>query len=179
MKTIKNILLMLAAAAALNGCENYSETEIEYSPIFPLSGEWRIRVTDADVDTLVTKTMYTFATYNTADNVATQMWIRTTSSMAGGVGALGAVRGKVSCDVAGLSFSGADVENLAGTAALANTSFSISEGKVTRDALTMPSQAKADKISFKLTSMHKPGKTYLLEGYRRTMWPEDETVLNF
>jgi hypothetical protein len=196
MKKLRNILLMMAVAAAA-GCENYSDTEVGYSTIFPLSGEWRVRVKNVQTNALLTQTMYTFGTYNTADNSSDIMWLRTTSSMAGGVGAL---RGKVSCNVGALTFSveASDNNNLApvqmyylivggdtiSTHTINNT-FSVSDGKVERNAIDMPSGVSADKISFRLTVRRDTTDrgtfegTYLMEGYRRTFWGEDESFIAF
>lgn len=172
MKTYKLIFILLFFVSWA-GCENYPDSDIEYSPIFPLSGEWRIRVTDASTGTLVTNTMYTFGTYNTSDNDKDQMWIRTTSSMAGGLGTL---RGKITCNVADLSFSASNISDISVTS---ETTFTITEGKVTLDAITMPSGAIADKISFKYTTGKVSGKTFLMEGYRRTLWEDDESYREF
>jgi hypothetical protein len=43
----------------------------------------------------------------------------------------------------------------------------------------MPSGVSSDRISFKLSSTKSPGITYLVEGYRRTRWNEDETFITF
>lgn len=172
MKTFKIIFFALVSLVAVSACENYSDTPVEYSPIYPLSGEWRIKITDLSTNTLVTQTMYTFGTYNTSDNTNNEMWIRTTSSMAGGLGTL---RGKISCDVPGLTFGATNAADISATGA----TFSITEGKIILDAVTMPSGVKADKISFNLTTSKVAGKTFLFEGYRRTLWPEDETFRDF
>ncbi len=172
MKAIK-ILLILFSLAAFAGCENYPEINVEHTAIYPLSGEWRIRVTDLSTNTLVTNTMYTFGTYNTTDNKADQMWIRTTSAMAGSIGTL---RGKISCNVADMSFGGTDITDVSVTT---GATFSITEGKITLNAIDMPSGVKADKISFKLTTSKVAGKTFLFEGYRRTLWGEDESYRTF
>ncbi|GHT69650.1 hypothetical protein FACS189452_10410 [Bacteroidia bacterium] len=172
-KILKTFALLLAVTALVGSCENYTDEEIGYTPVFAVSGEWRIRVTDFDADTLVTTTMYTFGTYNTADNSTSEIWIRTTSSMAGGLGAL---RGKISCGLSDLTFGATNANDIS---VAAGATFSITEGKITKDALSMPSGVKADKISFKYTTSKKPGKTYLFEGYRRTMWPEDDSFRTF
>jgi hypothetical protein len=92
--------------------------------------------------------------------------------MAGGLGAL---RGKISCNLSETTFGATNADDISA----AGATFSITEGKITRDALSMPSGVKADKISFKYATSKKPGKTYLFEGYRRTMWTEDESFRDF
>jgi hypothetical protein len=169
MKAIK-LIIILFSLAVVNSCENYNDNPIEYSPIFPVSGEWRIRVTNTTTSAVVG--MYTFSTYNTSDNSSTEMWIRTTSNMGGGLGTL---RGKITCDVPNLSFSATDVRDISH----ASATFSITDAKITPNEISMPSGVKADKISFRLTTSKVPGTTYLFEGYRRTLWPEDEAFTSF
>ena len=177
MRSIKILFALFSSVVLFTACENYSDTPVEYSPIFPLSGEWRVRVTDLGPDTLLKTTtgavaMYTFGTYNTSDNQTDVMWIRTTTAM---VSNLGTLRGKISCDVSGLSFSGTNVEDISAAAA----TFTVTEGKVILNAISMPSGVKADKISFRLTSTKTGNRDFLFEGYRRTLWNEDETYYEF
>ncbi len=173
MRFIKSILFMVMSLFILSGCETYSDPTVEYGPIFPLSGEWRVRVKDAQADTLMTKSMYVVGTYNTANNDTDQMWIRVTTNMVGGIGTL---RGKIACDVPGLTFS---ATNAADASVTTGATFSITEAKITLKAITMPSGEVADKIAFKYTTSKLPGRVFLFEGYRRTLWPEDETYLTF
>ncbi|MDR3218433.1 MAG: hypothetical protein LBU22_05545 [Dysgonamonadaceae bacterium] len=178
MKSIKILLVLFSLGVMFTACENYSDTPVEYSPIFPLSGEWRVRITDESTGDLLKTTagavaIYVFGTYNTSDNKANEMWIRTTSSMVGGLGAL---RGKISCDVPGLSFGGTNVSDISVTT---GATFSITDGKVSLNAITMPSGVTADKISFRLTTSKVAGKTFLFEGFRRTLWNEDESYSSF
>jgi len=43
----------------------------------------------------------------------------------------------------------------------------------------MPSGVTADRIKFKLAKTRSSGVTYLVEGYRRTRWNEDESFITF
>ena len=174
MKAFK-IMMLLFTLISISGCENYSGSSIEYSPIFPICGEWRVRITDTSTGQLVTNTVYTMSTYNTTDNDVDKMWIRVTSAMAGG---LGTVRGKISCDVNSLSFSGTNVPDVS-VVAPAVATFSVTEGKITLNALDMPSGVKADKISFKYTTTKVAGKTFLFEGFRQTLWPDDQSYNSY
>ena len=177
MKTFNKLFLLLFSLVVISSCENYTDNPIEYSPIFPVSGEWRCRITDVATGNLVVTgtatTVYSFATYNTSDNSSTEMWIRTTTNIGGGLGTL---RGKVSCDVPNLTFSAA-----ATTRDISHTSatFSITDAKITREAISMPSGVKADKISFTYTTSKVPGSTFLIEGFRQTLWEEDLTFNTF
>jgi hypothetical protein len=179
---IKSFVLLCVFAATLISCETYQDPEVEYSPIYPLSGEWRVRITNVNTNALVSSSMYTFGTYNTTDNSTTQMWIRTTSNVPTfhPTSTLRTLKSKISCDVAGLSFSTTSiVQNLGVTTNAVIDTITITEGKITLGDVTMPSKVKSDRIRFKLTKTKSPGVTYLVEGYRRTRWQEDESFITF
>jgi hypothetical protein len=174
MKAFK-IIMLLFTLILINSCENYTDSSIDYSPIYPMCGEWRVRITDTSTGQLVTSTVYTLNTYNTTKNDVDSMWIRVTSSMAGGLGTL---RGKISCDVKGLNFSGANVPDIS-VIAPATATFNITDGKITLNAIDMPSGVKADKLSFKYTTTKVGGKTFLFEGFRQTLWPSDQNYNSY
>ena len=141
---------------------------------------------------LSTTAMYTFDTYNTSDNLTNQMWMRCTSSIPT-FSAVSTIpksfKAKISCDAAALSFSTTGITQNLNVAASTSwpaypvnaiiDSITITEGKITLNSVTMPSLVKSDRISFKLAKTKVPGVTYLVEGYRRTRWNEDETFITF
>jgi hypothetical protein len=176
---IKSFILLCVLSATLVSCETYSDPKVDYSPIYPLSGEWRVRITNLNTSALVvtgTSSMYTLGTYNTSDNSATQMWIRATTS----ISAIGTVKAKISCDVPSLSFTTTGVvQNLNVTTNAVIDTVTITDAKITLSSVSMPSGVKSDRIYFKFKKTKVPGVTYLVEGYRRTRWNEDETVVNF
>jgi hypothetical protein len=182
---IKSILLFCVLAVSLTSCETYSDPKVETSPIYPLSGEWRVRIRNLKADTLVNKNaLYTFGTFNTSDNVSNQMWVRTTSSIPTFIttgSTPKTVLSKITCDVPSLSFSTTGVvQNLNTTTAAVLDTIVITEGKVTLNSVLMKSGVMSDRISFKLAkSKVAGGVTFLVEGYRRTRWAEDETILDF
>ena len=177
MKAFK-IIMLLFTLIGISSCENYSNNPIDYSPIYPICGEWRVRIKEIGPDTLLKTAagavaIYTFNTYNTSDNRVDSMWIRTTSAM---VSSLGTMRGKILCDVPNLSFSGTDVTDIS---VATGAKFSVTEGKLTLNAIDMPSGVKADKISFKYTTTKVAGKTFLIEGFRQTLWPADQNFTGY
>ena len=178
---IKSLILFIVLSATFIGCETYSDPKVEYSPIYPLSGEWRVRITNLNTGALVANSMYTLGTYNTADNAENQMWIRTTSNIPTfSPATVRTLKAKISCDVQSLSFSTTAVtQNLNVTTNAVLDTIVITEGKITLNSVTMPSKVTADRIFFKLTKTKSPGVIYSVEGYRRTRWAEDETVINF
>ncbi|GAT61835.1 lipid-binding putative hydrolase [Paludibacter jiangxiensis] len=180
---IRSLILLCVFAATFVSCETYSDPKVDYSPIYPLSGEWRVRIRNTNADTLVSKTsMYTLGTYNTSDNSTTQMWLRTTSNIPTfhPTSTLRTLKSKISCDVTGLSFSTTGIiQNLNVTTNAVIDTITITEGKVTLNSVSMPSGVMSDRISFKLKKSKSPGVTYLVDGYRRTRWNEDETFITF
>jgi len=190
---IKSIFLFCVFAVSFMSCETYSDPKAEYSPIYPLSGEWTVRITNLNTGSLVSTSMYTLGTYNTSDNVANQMWLRFTSNIptfSPDASIPKTVMSKISCDVAGLSFSTtAGTQNLNVAADKTNwpaypvnaviDTITITEAKVTLNSVVMPSKVTADRISFKLSKTKAPGVVFLVEGYRSTRWAEDENVIDF
>ncbi len=190
---IKSIFLFCVFAVSFMSCETYSDPKAEYSPIYPLSGEWRVRITNLNTGSLVSTSMYTLGTYNTSDNVANQMWLRFTSNIptfSPDASIPKTVMSKISCDVVGLSFSTTTgTQNLNVAADKTNwpaypvnaviDTITVTEAKVTLNSVVMPSKVTADRISFKLSKTKAPGVVFLVEGYRRTRWAEDESVINF
>jgi hypothetical protein len=182
---IKSIFLFCVLAVSLTSCETYSDPKVEYSPVYPLSGEWRVRIRNLKADTLVNKAaMYTFGTFNTSDNATNQIWVRTTSAIPTFIttgSTPKTILSKITCDVPSLSFSTTGiVQNINTTTAAVLDTITITEGKVTLSSVLMPSGVMSDRISFKITkSKVSGGVTFLVDGYRRTRWAEDETFIAF
>ena len=94
MKKIYKLLAVLLAIVTFSSCETYGDYDVEYSPIYPLSGEWIVNIYDANGQLLPDAEGYTCNTYNTADNVADKMWVKmSTASTTWGI------LGKVNCNV--------------------------------------------------------------------------------
>jgi hypothetical protein len=178
---IKSFLLLCVISATFASCETYKDPKVDYSPVYPLSGEWRVRITDLSTNALVAQSMYTLGTYNTQNNDNNLMWIRTTSNVPlFSTASVKTLKAKVSCDVPSLSFNtNGVVQNLNVTTNAVIDTVVVTEGKVVLNSVSMPSGVKADRISFKITKTKAPGKTFFVEGYRRTRWNEDETVIDF
>lgn len=182
MKIVRNIIIALTLLVAVS-CETYDDYKVEYTPIAPLAGEWIVTFTDLSVTPNVKSNIFVLSTYNTADNSSTQMWVRCLNhNLLGGTPPTGKFAGKISCNVPALTFSGADVDNYY-VRTLTTTkptdiipTFTITEGSVVKDGFETITKGKADKISFKMTDSRVNGKTYLVEGFRRTRWLADEGI---
>ena len=167
MKKVKNIILLCTVIFALASCETYKDPVIEYSPVFPLSGEWIVRyINPATSDTTAFGTL---TVTNTATNSATEIWVRKTGTTAGG-----AFTVKATCDVPSLTFSVTNGTNTVLSKGVSVGTCTITQGLVTLNGWNTNSGYKSDKITFKLEDSRKPGVVYNAEGYRRTGWYDDE-----
>jgi hypothetical protein len=170
MKANFKIAIFCLLLVAASGCETYKDYEIEYSPIYPLCGEWLVRFTDTSVTPNVTSGLIVMSTFNTADNSTNQMWIRATSTSSSYIGRFD---GKISCNVAGKSFSGENVLNTFYTTT-PKPAFTVTEGIIVMDGYDTATGGKSDKITFTITDTRKAGKVYKVTGFRRTRWLDDE-----
>jgi len=122
-----------------------------------LSGDWYVKVNGAG-------NYATAYTYNTSDNSSTQMWIQSTG-IKSGTKALG-VKGKVSVNVTGQTFSGTGITNVNAATSTAIPTFAIANGKIVSNGTVGPqSKTPTDLISFDLIIS---GVTYKIEGYHKT-----------
>ncbi|MBP1631480.1 MAG: hypothetical protein H6Q15_2373 [Bacteroidetes bacterium] len=159
-RIIQFILVLCIAVTGLSSCETYSEDyDQDFSPIFPLCGEWRVDIFDAATNVKVIRT--SIYTYDTADKSSTSMWLWVNNATFG-------TKCKITCDPVAKTFSGTDVTNK-----LYLGLNSVTGGKVTVNGSTTPSGGKSDSIDFTYYSSIS-NKTYRISGYRRTAWPEDE-----
>lgn len=167
MKLIKYIFLLFALLT-LNGCNSEDLSyNIDYTPIHPLGGQYVVTISK---DGKALQQIYCTIS-NTTNNDTDKCWIRIGSyATAGAIG----INGKINCNVENLTFSGSDIENLAGNVASSTETFTITDGKLVLNGATAPSGTTADKLTFTYTTTKDPGVTYSVEGYRYTGWPEDD-----
>lgn len=170
MRIINKITIICFFLVFASGCETYKDYEIEYSPVYPLCGEWLVRFTETSVTPNVTSGLIVMSTFNTADNSTNRMWIRTTSTSSAYTGRFD---GKIDCNVEGKSFNGENVQNTYYTTSPVPT-FTITEGIIIIDGYDTATGGKSDKITFTMTDTRKAGKVYKVTGFRRTRWLDDE-----
>lgn len=162
MKHIYKYFLGLLALGAV-ACKK-EQPDVEYSPIFPISGEWHVHLYNED-GTNVNANLYSFSTYNTSNNDSDIAWMKL-STVAQPFGVLA----KVKVDVPNKSFVAGEYVN---TLAVSNKSINLVEGKILLNASPQPSKVVADSIFVKYKTGVN-GKTYVVKGHRRTQWPEDQ-----
>ncbi|HAN13364.1 lipid-binding protein [Phocaeicola plebeius] len=175
MKKLRYIYMLLSCLWILTACNSEDLSyDIEYTPIHPLGGQYTVSVSRNGA--VVAEHVDCFLA-NTSDYDKDKCWIRigayNSTNTPGDAAKSYFINGKISCSVPELSFSGADVMNLAGNVASSEETFTVDDGKLELNGATAPSGTIADKISFTYTTTVDPGATYTVEGYRYTGWTED------
>ena len=172
MKKFIYIFTMLFAVV-FSACNSEDlDYDIEYTPIHPMGGQYRISIVDeAGATVSVPSSIYCYLS-NTSDNATDKCWIRignyNTSAKTDY-----SINGKIACDVESLTFSGTAM-NLAGNVASSDENFTVANGKIELNGAAAPSGTVCDKISFTFTRENFPGKTYTVTGYRYTGWTETD-----
>jgi len=155
----KIFYIMLLGVMVITSCKK--EAEIGGTAVKDMSGEWFLRYSDDGGETWSDYTH--FSTYNTASNSTSEMWLDDLETF-------WQMKGKVSVDFTNKTFSGTDIENQ-----YYDSQFTIMDGKVLKGAATAPaSGAKTDSLYFKATFSDDPGAEYILAGYKKTGFLEDE-----
>ena len=114
-------------------------------------------------------TYFSFSTYNTSANSATEMWFTDNGSFWSNAGP---VKGKVNVNMSNQTFSVQNTPNI--TPALPIT-FSIRNGKIIPNGTKGPvSKNPTDSIYFEAEFSDDPGTTYILKGYKRTGFAQDD-----
>ena len=163
MKNHKILILLLAVVLASFNISCKKDQEIGGTAMQKMSGDWYVTINGDEENG-----HFSLFTYNTSDNSSTQMWLH--SDRLRDEGVLIAMKGKISADVNGMTFSGTNIANI-GLSGTANPTFSIANGKVVTNGTVGPvSNTPTDLISFDLTI---GGVTYKIEGYHKTGFVED------
>ena len=172
MKKFTYIFFMLFAVV-FSACNSEDfEYDIEYTPIHPIGGQYRVSIVDeTGAEVKLSSSMYCYLS-NTSDNATDKCWIRIGNYNTSAKNAY-SINGKIACDVKSLTFSGTAM-NLAGNVTSSNENFTVSNGKIELKGATAPSGTVCDKIRFTFTRDNFPGKTYTVTGYRYTGWTETD-----
>lgn len=153
-------LLFSVLAFALTSCNN--ETEPGGTAVEKMAGEWVVKSEGVN-----NGKWFTVRTYNTASNVATEMWLEDK-------GLNYKIRVAVSYDARTFATAEAVSNTIASKEnAPAPAKIKISEGKVQEGAYETPGGHISDKISF---TVEADGQTYKVEGFRRTGFAEDNVI---
>ena len=157
MKPINYLLVLMFAMVTFVSCDTYGDYEQEFAPIYPLSGQYYVKVLDENNEELVISTIedddesynvygtYLYL-YNTADNDKDKLWIK----LPNGNKFQSGILGKISCNVEELTFNGT-AGNMVADGTTPVGEFTVTSGKVTLESVTTPTNGKADGIEVKYT----------------------------
>ncbi len=165
-------LILVCAGFLLASCD---KDDIGGTATEALAGEWRVTVDAVDDDgNVVYEDFFGLGTthlntYNTAANVATQMYVDD-------LGYFWSYKVKVNCDVNAMTFSGEEVYN----EYYDDCYVTIEDGKVMTKAATNPHGTASDSIVFYVSFSDDPYPYYYgyakykVSGYRYTGFVSDD-----
>ena len=165
------LLLSISSCSKLYEMNQQDEPEIEYSVVWPMSGEWYVnyRFDDGDGnigDWYSVGTVPLF-TYNTAAEDINKMWISD-------AGNFWTYTVKTPLNLDAKTFSGTDLVSTADYDGLYDIKINITNGKVIKDGGISTSGVVTDSIYFEIEYEDDPGTIYQCSGVRRTGFLEDE-----
>jgi hypothetical protein len=174
----RNIYSILITVLMLSmiACDTMKEPKEEYSPTFPLSGEWWVTYKIDGKDSLLLGHSKLLVS-NTSANVSTEILLNTSNRLFG-------FAFKSSSDIGAKTFSVTNSVNLTDSSVFKLpvyfNSFSIENGKVLLDAGHSLTGIVTDSIYFELipSLASKAGLNastkIVVSGVRRTMFPDDD-----
>ncbi|MCK9206979.1 MAG: hypothetical protein M0P66_07705, partial [Salinivirgaceae bacterium] len=163
----------VSSCSLLHDWNQQEEPEIEYSPVWPLSGEWWVvyRFDDGSgvVDDYYGVGHTLLFTYNTANNDVDQLWISDGGNIDVDHANFWSFCVKSPCNVGTKSFAGADLVSTAdGGGVPYDITVNVTNGKVIQDGGISPSGVVCDSIYFELEFQDDPGTIYQCSGIRKT-----------
>lgn len=175
------IIASLVLFISLTGCTKLykmnqpEEPEIEYSAVWPMSGEWYVTYKFDDgagnIDDWYGVGYVPLFTYNTADESKTEFWISGNMDAAN----FWSYCVKSSLNLETLTFNGSELVSTGDwEGAPYDIKVNITNGKVIEDGGTSKSGVVVDSIYFEIEFEDDPGRIYQCSGHRRTGFLEDE-----
>ena len=178
-KSLYSIFALVAMLIAFTSCE---KDEVQNTATVEMAGEWHVHVTAIDPATGEVADPdwfgdgnYNIATFNTASNVATEMWLQDA------VCSFFPYQVLVKVDPATMTFSAENGENIYGASDYGGEKVTISGGKIVKNGTTSPSGMPVDYIEFYVSFSDDPfpdaygvSEKYLVSGFRYTGFVDDE-----
>ncbi len=152
------ILLFVVFSIVFSSCDKKAEYIEINSQVVDAAGEWWIKFSKTGYES----GYYKVLTFNTAADVATEMWLSDNGNWKN-------IKVKCPVNVSDLTFSG---KNLVNTTS--SITVTVKNGKITKDGGLSTSGNVTDKIYFEIELSIEPGVTYKAEGTRKTGFVEDE-----
>lgn len=157
-KYISTLFMSLFLVTSFVACDEGGDPDIGGTATEALSGEWVVNILRDGVD----YDHNNIATYNTAANLDTEMWV---DDLEHGWG----LKAKVNLNSSAATFSGDDLEEL-----YYGVTVTITNGQIIKNGATAPSGTVVDSIFFNAEFSDIPGEIWEYAGYRRTGFLEDE-----
>lgn len=161
MKKIIYLGVFVVSALLMISCE---KDEIGGTATENVAGEWKVTATEVDANRKEVKRLSNIliATYNSAANSATEIWVDNNNKLL-------KFKVKAKADMNTLTFSVANGANAYG-----GEQTTLKDGEILMVQATTPSGMPADSIICYVSFSDNPGKEYKLSGYRRTGFAADE-----
>jgi Lipid-binding putative hydrolase len=162
MKNIFNKIAILSILfIGLSSCENdgYEDYTVKSNASVDLNGEWFIDITKASDGSVVAQ----HTLHKTFDSNDGKMYIDDNKNGYW-------LKGKLEINPTDLTFSALKEPNLLDP----GTTFTITEGKITKGGGISKDGNVVDKIYFKAEFSYEPGVIYIHEGHKRSKFLEDE-----
>ncbi len=160
-KIIKKISIISALFILVASCDDkgYKDYEEKITPSVALNGEWFIDITsEADGSVIAQHTLH--KTYDSNDG---KMFIDDSKNGY-------YLKGKLNVNPNNLTFDAPNEDNLLDP----GTTFTITEGKIIKNAALSKDGNVVDSIYFKAEFSYEPGVIYIHSGHKRTGFLEDE-----
>ena len=158
---MKNIFGIVSLLLFFTACKKEKDTPAGGTATEGMAGEFWVQIKQNNVPLVAD--YFKIVTYNTAENIATSMWIDDNEH-------LWPFKIKMVVDPAAKTFSAANAPS-----SYTNITVKLNNGKILEKATKGPNSNKpTDSIYFEAEFSDDPGEVYQLAGYRRTRWPEDD-----
>lgn len=163
MKNIKryivNLFMLMLLITAFTSCDEGGDPDPGGTNIEAVAGDWVVGISRNGVPQA---SNIHISTYNTAANLSTEMWLDDNNLYYG-------LKAKVNLNLAAKTFSATDSDEL-----YYGVTVTVSDGIITKDGATPPSNTVTDAISFSVIFSDDPSGVWEFSGYRRTGFLEDE-----
>ena len=158
---LKSISVLTIVATCFVACVKERDNDAGGTVTENLAGEWWVQIKQNNV--AVVPNWFKILTYNTADNVATKMWLDDFEH-------IWPFKFKIDVDPVAKTFTAANA-----TSTYTNITVKLANGKILEDITKGPvSKAVTDSIYFEAEFSDDPGEVYQFTGYKRTRWPDDD-----
>jgi len=152
------IYILALVSIILSSCDMKEDYEQIDSQVVAAAGEWWVKFSKTDYQTGYLKVL----TFNTADDIATEMWISDNGNWKN-------IMFKCPVNISNLTFGGSNLDNIKSDA-----SINVTNGKIELGAGLSTTGNVTDKISFEIAFSNEPGVVYKAVGTRKTGFVEDE-----